>query len=112
MSVGKVKAAKIKVRQPPEPAAADAQFHVYTFDVFNQSFLPGRSFDTAEKAASFQRHEQERIYAEQEADPELFDLPFISHDPDLIARIGLDAEYRARLTRDLTSEARGRARKR
>jgi hypothetical protein len=112
MSVGKVKAAKVKVHQPPEPAAADAHFHVFTFDVFNKTFLPGRTFDTAEKAASYQRHEQERIYTEQEADPELFDLPFISHDPDLIARVESDAEYRTRLTRDLTSEARGRARKR
>ena len=112
MSVGKVKAAKVKVYSPPEGVAPDANFHVYTFDVFNQTFLPGRSFDTAEKAAAFQRHEQERIYAEQEADPELFDLPFISHDPDLLARIGRDAEYKSRLERDLASEARGRARKR
>jgi hypothetical protein len=112
MSVGKVKAAKIKVHQPPEPAAADAHFHVYIFDVFNQTFLAGRTFDTAEKAAAFQRHEQERIYAEQEADPELFDLPFISHDPDLLARIERDPAYRTRLHRDLTSDARGRARKR
>ena len=112
MSVGKVKAAKVKVHEPPDPAALDAHFHVYVFDVFNQTFLPGRSFDTAEKAAAFQRHEQERIYAEQEADPELFDLPFISHDSDLIARIERDADYRSRLVRDLTSEARARARKR
>lgn len=112
MSVGKVKAAKIKVHQPSEPAGDGAQFHVYTFDVFNTALLPGRTFDTAEKAAAFQRHEQERLYTEQEADPELFDLPFISHDPDLIARIGRDAEYRSRLIRDLTSDARNRARKR
>ena len=112
MSVGKVKAAKIKVHQPPEPAAADAHFYVYVFDVYQQTFLPGRTFDTAEKAAAFQRHEQERIYAEQEADPELFDLPFISHDPDLLERIDRDPDYRARLVRDLTSEARGRVRKR
>ena len=112
MSVGKVKAAKLKVNAPPDGVAPDALFHVYTFDVFNRTFLPGRSFDTAEKAASYQRHEQERIYTEQEADPELFDLPFISHDADLLGRIERDAEYKARLERDLTSEARGRARKR
>lgn len=112
MSEGKVKAAKVKVYTPQDAAAIDTQFHVYTFDVFNKTFLPGRTFDTAEKAAAYQRHEQERIYAEQEADPELFDLPFISHDADLLARVERDAEYRARLMRDLTSEARGRARKR
>jgi hypothetical protein len=112
MSVGKVKAAKIKAHLPPDPAAADAHFHVYTFDVFNQKFLTGKVFDTAEKAASFQRHEQERIYTEQEADPELFDLPFISHDAELIERAEREPEYRARLIRDLSSEARARARKR
>jgi len=112
MSVGKVKAAKVKVHAPPETIAPDAHFHVYTFDVFHKTFLVGRAFDTAEKAAAFQRHEQERIYTEQEADPELFDLPFISHDPELLTRIERDSEYKARLERDLTSEARGRARKR
>jgi hypothetical protein len=112
MSVGKVKAAKLKVYAPPDGAAPDPLFHVYVFDVYNKTFLSGRSFDTAEKAASFQRHEQERIYTEQEADPELFDLPFISHDPDLLARIEREPDYKARLERDLTSEARGRARKR
>jgi hypothetical protein len=112
MSVGKVKAAKVKVYAPPDGVAPDTHFHVYVFDVFNKSFLTGRTFDTAEKAAAFQRHEQERIYTEQEADPELFDMPFISHDAELLARIERDAEYKARLERDLTSEARGRARKR
>ena len=111
MSVGKIKAAKIRVHEPPENAPPDAQFHVYIFDTFHRTFLPGRVFDTAEKAAAFQRHEQERIYTEQEADPELFDLPFISHDADLLGRIERDADYRARLTRDLTSEARDRARR-
>ena len=111
MSVGKVKAAKLKVHLPPEGVTPDAHFHVYIFDVFHQAFLAGRTFDTAEKAASFQRHEQERIYTEQEADPELFDLPFISHDPDLLARIDQDPAYRARLLRDLTSDARSRARR-
>jgi hypothetical protein len=112
MSVGKVKAAKVKVYSPPEGVAPDVNFHVYTFDAFNKTFLAGRSFDTAEKAAAYQRHEQERIYAEQEADPEFFDLPFISHDADLLVRVDRDADYKARLERDLTSEARGRARKR
>ena len=113
MGEGKVKAAKVKVHQPPEGTGGlDGQFYVYTYDVFNETFLPGRVFDHVERAASFQRHEQERIYAEQEADPELFDLPFISADPDLIARIERDGDYRKRLMRDLGSEARGRGRKR
>jgi hypothetical protein len=112
MSAGKVKASKVKVHQPPEGTAGlDGSFHVYVFDVFNQAFLPDRkTFDTVERAASFQRHEQERIYAEQEADPELFDLPFISSDPDLIARVERDEAYKERLMRDLGGEARARAR--
>jgi len=110
---GKVRASKQKVHQPPDGTGGlTGQFHVYTYDVFNQSFLPGRVFDTVEKAASFQRHEQERIYAEQEAAPELFDLPFISSDPELTERAARDAEYRARLIRDLGADARGRGRKR
>ena len=113
MSEGKVKAAKVRVHQPPEGTAGlDGQFHVYTFDVFNQSFLPGRTFETAERAVAFQRHEQERIYAEQEADPDKFDLPFLSSDPDLLGRIERDTGYRQRLVRDLTSEARDRVRRR
>jgi hypothetical protein len=111
MSEAKVKASKAKVHASPE-GLGDGRFHVYVYDVFNTTFLPGKVFETIEKAVSFQRHLQEQIYLEQEADPELFDLPFISSDPDLIARIERDAEYRARLTRDLTSEARNRARKR
>jgi len=110
---GKIRASKLKVHHPPDgTGGVTGQFHVYTYDVFNQSFLSGRTFDTVEKAASFQRHEQEKIYAEQEADPELFDMPFISTDPELLERAGRDVEYRARLVRDLGAEARGRARKR
>ena len=109
MSSGKVKASKVKVHQPPDGIAPDAHFHVYVFDVFNRAFSPAKSFDTVERAASFQRHAQERIYAEQEAVPELFDLPFISSDPDLMQRIERDEEYKRRLMRDLSSEARGRA---
>jgi len=112
MSEGKVKAAKAKVHQPPDGAGSDDQFHVYTFDVAQTAFLPGKTFPNIEKAVSYQRHEQERIYQEQEADPERFDLPFISADPDLIARAERDAAYRQRLERDLTSEARNRARRR
>jgi len=113
MSEGKVKAAKLKVHQPPEGTGAlDGHFHVYVFDVFNKQFLPGKSLDTVEKAAAFQRHEQEKIYTEQEAEPELFDLPFVSADSDLLARVERDAEYRDRLIRDLTTEARQRARRR
>lgn len=113
MVEGKVKASKVKVHQAPDGTGGlDGHFHVYVYDVFNGAFLPGRRVDTVEKAATFQRHEQERIYAEQEAEPELFDLPFISNDPDLIARIERDGEYRERLKRDLTIEARQRARRR
>ena len=109
----KIRASKLKVHQPPDgTGGVTGQYHVYTYDVFHQSFLPGRMFDTVEKAASFQRHEQEKIYAEQEADPELFDLPFISTDPDLLERAGRDADYRERLIRELGAEARARARKR
>jgi hypothetical protein len=113
MPEGKVKASKVKVHQPPEGTGGlDGLFHVYVYDVFNQTFSPRKAFDTIERAVSFQRHEQEHIYTEQEADPELFDLPFISADPDLIQRVERDADYRARLIRELGSEARGRARRR
>ncbi|MFI5372389.1 MAG: hypothetical protein ACHQ52_12595 [Candidatus Eisenbacteria bacterium] len=108
---GKVKAAKVRVHGAPEGTGGlDGQFHVYVFDVFKKEFLAGRSFDTIERAAAHQRREQERIYTEQEAAPELFDLPFISNDSDLLRRIGVDGEYRDRLVRELESEARGRAR--
>lgn len=110
---GKIKASKVKVHQPPEGTTGlDGQFHVYVYDVFNDTFLPGKAFDTIEKAVSFQRHEQERIYLEQEADPELFDLPFVSADHDLIARAEREESYRERLKKELGSEARSRARRR
>ena len=110
---GKVKASKVKVHQAPEGTGGlDGHFHVYVFDVFNTAFLPGKDFDTIERAVQFQRHEQERIYLEQEADPELFDLPFISADNDLLARCERDGEYRERLIKDLGPEARARARRR
>ncbi len=113
MSEGKVKSAKVKVHQAPDGTGGiDGQFHVYIFDTVQKSFLPGRTFDNVEKAVSFTRHEQERIYLEQEADPALFDLPFISADSDLIARVERDAEYRTGLQRELTTEARARARRR
>jgi len=113
MSSGKVKASKVKVHVPPDGVAGvEGAFHVYVFDVVEKSFRTARTVETVEKAASFQRHEQERIYTEQEAEPELFDLPFISSDPDLVARAERDADYRARLIRDLTGEARSRARRR
>lgn len=112
MTQGKVKASKVKVHEAPAGTSGlDGQFHVYVFDVFHQTFAAGRSFENVERAASFQRHEQERIYAEQEAEPELFDLPFISNDPDLVARVARDGEYRQRLLRDLGGEARGRGRR-
>jgi hypothetical protein len=113
MSAGKVKAAKVQVHQPPEGTTGlDGHFHIYLYDVFHHTFSARRSFDTVEKAASFQRREQQRIYNEQEAEPELFDLPFISADPDLPARVERDPAYRDRLMRDLTGEARNRRRTR
>ena len=113
MSAGKVKAAKMKIHLAPEGTSGiDGQFHVYVFDVFHRAFLAGKPFDTVEKATSFQRHAQERIFTEQEAVPELFDLPFLSNDPDLIRRIESDAAYKDRLMRDLTHEARARGRSR
>jgi hypothetical protein len=113
MSEGKVKASKVKVHEPPEGTGGlDGKFHVYVYDVFNKAFAGGKAFETVERAVSFQRHEQERIYLEQEADPALFDLPFISSDPDLLTRIERDSSYRGRLEKDLSSEARDRARRR
>jgi len=108
----KVKASKVKVHQPQDGTAPDTHFHVYIYDVYNGTFATGKTWDTIEKAVSFQRHEQERIYLDQEADPELFDLPFISADPDLVARTERDTDYRDRLKRDLATEARARARRR
>ncbi len=108
-----MKAAKVKVYAPPDGTGApDGRFHVYVFDPVQQSIGAIRSFDTVERAVSFQRHEQERIYSEQEAEPELFDLPFLSSDPDLVARADRDPEFRRELVRDLTSDARGRGRRR
>lgn len=113
MSEGKVKTSKVKLHEPPAGTAGlDGQFHVYIFNPADTDFLPGRTFETAERAVSYMRHEQERIYAEQEAEPALFDLPFLSTDPELIDRAGRDPEYRKRLVHDLTSEARSRARRR
>jgi hypothetical protein len=113
MSEGKVKASKVKVHQPPEGTSGlDGQFHVYVFNPVDAEFLPGRSFETAERAVSYMRHEQERIYAEQEAEPEKFDLPFLSADPELIDRAGRDPAYHKQLVRDLTAEARTRGRRR
>jgi hypothetical protein len=112
MAEGKVKAAKVKVIPPPDAKSLDGKFHVYIFDVFNKAFLPGKAFETIERAVQFQRQEQERIYLVQEADPALFDLPFISSDPGLLQRVEADDAYRAELVRDLTTDARGRARRR
>ena len=113
MAEGKVKASKVKVHQPPDGTGGlDGQFHVYTYDVFHEAFLAGKVFENVERAVSYQRHEQEKIYAEQEAEPALFDLPFISSDPDLLARVARDADYKSRLMRELGSDARARGRKR
>ena len=111
MSGEKVRAARARVYGPPDGVAADAKVHVYIYDVFNESFLPGKPFDNVERAVQFQRHEQERIYNEQEAEPELFDLPFLSSDPELIARVDRDVEYKKRLVRELKGDARSRGRR-
>ena len=111
MSAEKVRAARARVYGPPEGVATDGKLHVYVFDVFHEAFQPGKVFDTVERAVQFQRHEQERIYTEQEAEPELFDLPFLSSDPDLVVRVEHDTEYKKRLVRDLKSDARSRGRK-
>jgi hypothetical protein len=111
MAAEKIRAARARVYAPPEGVAADSKVHVYTFDVFHETFLPGKVFENIERAVQHQRHEQERIYTEQEAEPELFDLPFLSSDPDLIRRIERDAEYKKRLMRDLKGDARARGRR-
>lgn len=111
MSSAKVRAARMKVYAPPAGVKADDKIHVYVFDVFNERFLPGKSFDNLERASQYQRHEQERIYTEQEAEPELFDLPFLSSDPGLLQRVETDAEYARLLKRDLTGDARARGRR-
>ena len=112
MSGEKVRAARARVYSPPEGVAGDPRVHVYIFDVFNEQFLPGKLFENVERAVQFQRHEQERIYTEQEAEPELFDLPFLSSDPDLLERVERDMEYKKRLVRDLKGDARSRGRRR
>jgi hypothetical protein len=112
MSSAKVRAARVKVYPPPTGVQPDGKIHVYVYDVFNEKFLPGKSFDNIERATQFQRHEQEHIYTIQEAEPELFDLPFLSSDPDLLARVERDAEYARLLRRDLTGDARSRGRRR
>ena len=113
MSAGKVKASKFTVHAAPAGTTGlDNHFHVYLYDVVERAFRPGKSFDTVERAVSFLRHEQERIYTEQEATPDLFDLPFISSDPDLVARTGRDAAYKEQLIKELQAELRARERTR
>ena len=111
MAAEKIRAARARVYAPPAGVAADTKVHVYTFDVFHETFLPGKAFENIERAVQHQRHEQERLYAEQEAEPELFDLPFLSSDPDLLNRVERDAEYKKRLMRDLKGDARARGRR-
>ena len=111
MSGEKVRAARARVYNPPEGVTADTKVHVYIFDVFNETFLNGKPFENVERAVQFQRHEQERIYTEQEAEPEQFDLPFLSSDPELVRRVERDDEYKKRLVRDLKGDARSRGRR-
>ena len=108
-----MKASKVKVHAPPnEESAVEGKLFVYIYDVFNKEFLPGQEFSEIEKAAAFQRHEQERIYQEQEADPELFDLPFVSSDPKLLDNVASDEAYKSKLMRALDHEARARTKHR
>src|SRR5262249_12396924 len=111
MSGEKVRAARARVYGPPDGVAADAKVHVYIYDVFHESFLPGRPYDNAERPCKSQRHEQERIYNEQEAEPELFDLPFLSNDAELLVRVERDTEYKKHLVRELKGDARARGRR-
>jgi hypothetical protein len=111
MSAEKVRAARARVYGPPEGVAADTKVHVYIFDVFNEAFLIGKPFDNVERAVQYQRHEQERIYTEQEAEPELFDLPFLSSDPELVKRVERDTDYKKHLVRELKGDARSRNRR-
>lgn len=111
MSAEKIRASRAKVYPAPEGVKGDGNIHVYVFDVFNEAFLPGKSFENIERAVQFQRHEQARIHIDQEAEPALFDLPFLSHDPDLLANVEKDAAYKKILKRDLTSDARSRGRR-
>jgi hypothetical protein len=113
MSAGKVKASKFKVHTAPEGTTGlDGHFHVYIYDVVQRSFSAGKAFDSVERAVSFLRHEQERIYVEQEAAPELFDLPFISTDPDLLERTERDPAYKETLFKELQADLRARERMR
>lgn len=108
-----MKASKVKVHMPPDEAdAREDKLFVYVYDVFNKEFHGGEEFAEIEKAAAFQRHEQERIYTVQEADPELFDLPFVSSDPKLLDNVKANAEYKDRLMKALDHEARARAKHR
>ncbi len=112
MSGEKIRAARARIHSAPDGVKGDGQIHVYIFDVFNEQFLPGKSFETAERAVQFQRQAQEEIYILQEAAPELYDLPFLSHDPALMERVEKDAEYKKSLLRDLRGDARSRGRRR
>src|SRR5262249_20394703 len=111
MSGEKVRAARAHVYAPPEGVASDPKVHGYIFDVFHEGFSGGKPLENVERAVQYQRHEQERIYVEQEGEPELFDLPFLSTDADLVKRVERDTEYRKRLVRDLKGDARARVRR-
>lgn len=111
MSGEKIRAARARIQPAPDGAKGDGQIHVYIFDVFNEQFLPGKSFETVERAVQFQRQAQEEIYILQEAEPELYDLPFLSHDPALLERVEKDAAYKKSLTRELRGDARARGRR-
>ena len=107
----KIRAARARIQPLPAGAKGDGQIHVYVFDVFHEQFLLGKAFDNVERAVQFQRQEQESIYVLQEAEPELYDLPFLSHDPALLERVNTDPAYKKSLMRDLRGDARARGRR-
>ena len=108
-----MKASKVKVHVPPgESAAVEGKLFVYVYDMFKKEFYGGDEFPEIEKAATFKRREQERFYLEQDADPGMFDLPFVSSDPKLLENIASDDAYRGQLMKSLDHAARARAKRR
>ncbi len=111
MAGEKIRAARARIYPAPNGVHGDGQIHVYIFDVFHEQFLPGKAFENVERAVQYQRQQQENIYVLQEAEPELYDLPFLSHDAALLERVNSDPAYKRSLMRDLKGDARSRGRR-
>ena len=77
MAEGKVKASKVKVHQPPEGVRRrHGHFHVYIYDVFNKTFAARQGVrHRRARGLSSSATSRSGSTLEQEADPELFDLP-------------------------------------